>query len=329
MKFLNKRIIIYIGATAYILMAFGWWSVLLLRKNNEAGDSKVEILRLQMQKDGTFFNEETFQKTPVLQELKNKHRRQMVMIWSEGGALFLGLLWGLWAVNRVFQKEVNLANQQHNFLLSITHELKSPIASIQLILQTFQKRKLDEKQTESLLNSAQKESERLNELVNKLLLSAKLEASYIPHMEEINVHTLLEDIIAKFHIKFPNASIQYHKKDVPILRADRQGMVSIFTNLLENAVKYAQNQSIITLNSDFKNENFIFEIVDNGRGIETIEKKKIFEKFYRIGDEETRKTKGTGLGLYIVAQIVKAHNGHIHVLDNLPSGTIFRITLPS
>jgi signal transduction histidine kinase len=329
MKFLNKKTLIYISATAYILIAFGWWSILLLRKNEELGDVKIELLRFQMQKEGTYITEDSFFKTSSVQDLLEKERRQIAMIWSEGGVLFLGLLWGLWYVNQTFQKEVNLANQQRNFLLSITHELKSPIASIQLIIQTYQMRKLENSQKEALLNSAYKESERLNELVNNLLLSAKLETSYKPILEDINVSIFLDDIISKFNLKFPLVNIEYQRSEVPLLKADKQGLVSVLTNLLENAVKYSQNQPIIYLKNDFIDDNFVFEIGDNGRGIPHAEKKKIFEKFYRIGDEETRKTKGTGLGLYIVDQIIKAHKGTISVLDNTPAGTIFRINFPS
>ena len=85
----------------------------------------------------------------------------------------------------------------------------------------------------------------------------------------------------------------------------------------------------ITIRQSFENQQFVFDIADNGVGIPVSERKKVFEKFYRVGNEMTRRTKGTGLGLYIVAQIIKIHKGTIHILENVPQGTIFRITLPS
>lgn len=317
--------LVTIIATMYILMAFAWWSLLLFRKNEENQQAKIEILKLQLKLE----NDALFKDTPQYKALVMKHDRQKYMIWGEGSVLFIGLLWGVWAINSSFKKEIALNNQRRNFLLSITHELKSPLASIQLVLQTFQKRKLDEKQAETLLNSANKEADRLNELVNNLLLSAKLEAAYEPVKEEINITHLLEDIISKLKIRFPKVELYFNKNEVPILRGDRQGMISVFTNLFENAVKYSVSQPIIHLKNNYENDNFVFEIADNGIGIPQSEKKNVFEKFYRVGSEDTRKTKGTGLGLYIVSQIIKAHNGTIQILDNQPNGSIFHIVLPN
>ena len=98
---------------------------------------------------------------------------------------------------------------------------------------------------------------------------------------------------------------------------------------MENAAKYSGEQAEITVSQKFVSNKFHFEIADNGVGIPATEKKKVFEKFYRVGSEMTRRTKGTGLGLFIVAQIVKLHNGLISVGDNTPKGTVFKITLPN
>ena len=329
MNQINRVRVVTVLATMYILLAFIWWTVLLFRKNEDAHSAFLQAIRLQLKAEGKYIDETQLKTTPPyldLQQLQTRHNR---MIWSEGSVLFLGLLWGIWAINQGFRKEAALANQRRNFLLSITHELKSPIASIQLILQTFQKRKLEEDKFNHLVNSANKEADRLNELVNNLLLSAKLETAYEPVFEEMNVANVLTEIVSKIKIRFPKADIRFIKNEVPILRGDRQGIISIFTNLIENAVKYSPDHATVQVKYAYENDKFLFEIADNGIGIPNNEKKKIFEKFYRIGSEETRKTKGTGLGLYIVNQIVKAHHGTIQVLDNDIKGTIFKIIIPS
>lgn len=325
----RKTPIITLSAIIYILLAFGWWWMLLLRKNKEYTDEKLKVVKLQMKLDSPNTHVDVFNTSSDYITLMDKYDRQRNMILGEGSIIFLGLLLGIWYIIHSFKKEVALTNQRRNFLLSITHELKSPIASIQLVLQTFQKRKLDEKQAEMLLNSAYKEADRLNELVNNLLLSAKLETTYEPYIEEINVAHLLNDIVSKLHIRFPNAEFKFDAQEVPILRGDKQGLFSIFTNLLENAIKYSSPSAFISIKYLYENNNFIFCISDNGMGISSSEKKKVFEKFYRVGNEETRKTKGTGLGLYIVAQIIKAHKGTIQIFDNQPSGTTFKIVLPN
>ena len=329
MNQINRVRIVTLLATSYILLAFVWWTVLLFRKNEDANTAFLQSIRLQLKAEGQYIDEIQLKLTPQYLNLQIQQTRYNRMIWSEGTVLFMGLLVGIWAINRSFKKEVDLSNQRRNFLLSITHELKSPIASIQLVLQTLQKRKLEEHQFNHLVNSANKESDRLNELVNNLLLSAKLETAYEPVFEEMNVSNMLDEIVSKIKFRFPKLDIIFTKNEVPILRGDRQGIVSIFTNLIENAAKYSPNQPIIHIKYHYEKDKFLFEIADNGIGVPHNEKKKIFEKFYRVGSEETRKTKGTGLGLYIVNQIVKAHHGTIQVFDNQPSGAVFKLIIPS
>ncbi len=324
MERINRTRIATFLAILYILIAFGWWSVLLMKKSNALWEAKVRLVR----SEGSFSTEEEFLKSKAYEVVCEEQRRQTRMIWSEGCVLFLGLIWGVWAINRSFQRDLAASNQRRNFLLSITHELKSPLASIQLAIQTLQKRRLDEEKTRILLQSAEKESERLNELVNNLLLSAKLETAYEPVFEEININNLLEELLSKMKMKFPKVAFHFDKKELPILRGDRQGIISVFNNLLENAVKYSPDQPVIHLKNGYENERFVFEVADNGVGVPALEKKKIFEKFYRSGNEETRKTKGTGLGLFIVSQVVKAHHGSIFISDNQPKGTVFKVVLP-
>ena len=177
-------------------------------------------------------------------------------------------------------------------------------------------------------NNALQETERLNTLVNDLLLSAKLESAYQPLTEEIHLQELLEGIIHKLETKYPNARFTFDHEDIPYILGDRLGLTSVALNLLENAIKYSSNEPKIHVLLNQEDDRILLSIADNGIGISDKEKKKIFEKFYRVGNEDTRQTKGTGLGLYIVNQIIKAHHGQIRVLDNQPKGTIFRIILP-
>ena len=317
-------------ASTYILIAFAWWSMLLMKKNADAQQARVDLLRFELAQKGVYVDEAQFVATSQYRDLEMRYSRQKKMVWGEGSVLFIGLLMGVWLINRSFLTEIALANQRRNFLLSITHELKSPIASIQLVLQTFQMRKLNEAQQAKLLHSATVEADRLNELVNNLLLSARLDTAYEPQFEELRMTSLIEELIEKFRMKSPKSQFQFVKHpDMPLLRGDKQGLVSVFTNLIENAVKYSNISPEIRISERFENQQFIFDIADNGAGIPLTERKKVFERFYRIGSEMTRRAKGTGLGLYIVSQIIKAHRGTIQILDNEPQGTIFRITLPS
>lgn len=326
MSNLRLRLLSYI-IMAYMLMAFAWWSLLLFTKNKDAFYAKRDLMEIRMIAEGSVKNGGEFEQMADYQELLTKYKRQERMIFGEACVFVITLLTGVWFINQAYFREVRANQQRRNFLLSITHELKSPIASIRLVLETLLRRELPKDKADQLATSALKENERLYELVENLLLSAKLETAYQPHFEELNLAELLEDLMAKLADRHPEATIALEKNDdFPTVKLDKQGIISIANNLLENAIKYADGPPEIEVRLSSSEKTVVMEFADNGPGIPDSEKKRIFDKFYRIGSEETRQTKGTGLGLYIVQQIVKAHNGRIQVLDNQPKGTVFKIT---
>ena len=313
----------------YMLLAFAWWAFLLFTKNRDAFRAKVELNKLVMIAEGYIQSEEDFLQTNIYKELATKYKRQEWMIMGEASVFVISLVIGVWLINQGYKKEIDAVQQRRNFLLSITHELKSPIASIKLILETFLKRKLEAKHIDQLSKNALSETERLNDLVNDLLLAAKVETTYQPNLEKININQFLQDIIIRLRNKYPKVHFAFRKPSNPVfIHADKTGLTSVVVNLLENAVKYgSENPEIITLLHNDDNRIRI-EFLDNGIGIPVNEKSKIFNRFYRVGNEDTRKTKGTGLGLYIVDQIVRAHQGTIKVTDNRPKGSTFTIFLP-
>ena len=134
----------------------------------------------------------------------------------------------------------------------------------------------------------------------------------------------------KLRDKYPKVAFSLREDNhIPAIEADRLGLTSVILNLLENAVKYTPDSPKIEVVLDRVEDIVSLAVADNGIGISDKDKRQIFEKFYRVGNEDTRRTKGTGLGLFIVKEIVKSHEGQISVLDNQPKGTIFRIQLPS
>ncbi len=316
---------------AYMLMAFTWWSVLLFTKNRDAFYAKRDLIKIGMIAQGIVQTDEAFFQTEIYQTLQRRYRNQEWMILGEASVFVLSLVLGIWFINRGYHKEIVAGQTRRNFLLSITHELKSPLASIRLVLETVLKRDLDRPQLEKLGNNALKETDRLTHLVDDLLLSAKLETAYQPYREKVNLPELLMDTIQKLEEKYPHAVFQYAiQQEIPAWYGDKPGFISIALNLLENAVKYSSEKPSITIRLAYQDRpaGFILAVADEGAGIPDREKRKVFQKFYRIGHENTRKTKGTGLGLYIVDQIVRAHNGRIKVEDNHPRGTVFSLFLP-
>ncbi len=330
MKKKQLRILSY-TVMVYMLLAFSWWSVLLLKKNKEAFNYKAWYTELQMEKAGKLPIDGDFEKTPDYQLIKEEFDGQRNMIIGEGVVFVITIVVGIWLVNNAYHRQMIAANQRRNFLLSITHELKSPIASIKLVLETFRKRKgLSEKQTDKLCQNGLEEADRLHQLVNDLLLGAKMEKSYRPNRQSIQLEPFFKKLIQQFTSFQKNASINLNvAANMSPISFDKQGLEAVTTNLLSNAVKYSTGIAQIDLIVYEENSKVFIEFRDQGIGIPDDEKKRIFQKFYRIGNEDTRKTKGTGLGLYIVDEIVKAHGGAIQVMDNQPTGTIFQLQLPT
>lgn len=261
-------------------------------------------------------------------ELNEKLRARWIMITGEG-SVFVGLLLlGIIQIRKTFIKEAALAQQQNNFLLSVTHELKSPIASAKLQLQTLEKRELNRNKQKEIIANAISDTERLNNLVENILLAAKIENSvYTVYKELVNLSQFLTEglkqTINSFHYK---RKIELRIEPDIMLGIDRTSFPSIILNLFENAVKYSTEDSIIIVELKSQGDKVVLRVIDEGIGIDQKEKTHIFQKFYRIGNEETRKTKGTGLGLYITDYLVKQHEGSISVKSNTPKGSIFEIT---
>ncbi|MEL7118109.1 MAG: HAMP domain-containing sensor histidine kinase [Bacteroidota bacterium] len=314
---------------AYMMIGFSWWAILLFTKNRDAFEAKETSYALTMIAEGLVNNEQEFYQSDVYDELYRSYKRQEWMILGESIVFVFSLVIGIWLINRGYHKEVMSAKQRRNFLLSITHELKSPIASIRLVLDTFNKRKLTKDQSQRLTNNALKEVDRLNKLVNDLLLSAKLETAYQLYEEEFNFPELIGELIEQLEAKYVASSFEYEYLDDNFtFKGDRAGLTSVLLNLMENAVKYSPKEAKINVSLGLESNGVEISVADQGIGIEDSEKELIFDKFYRVGSEDTRKTKGTGLGLYIVKQIVDAHGGKIKVSDNKPSGSVFTIQLP-
>ena len=314
-----------------MLIAIAWWSILLFTKNKDAFLAKSELNKIGMVAEGLVQSDKDFFETKVYQKLEAEYKRQEWMILGESIVFVASLIIGVYLINRGYNKEINAAQQRRNFLLSITHELKSPIASIKLVLETFIKRELGAQHINQLSSNALKETDRLNDLVNDLLLAAKVETAYTPYLETIDVKQFLGEIIERLQNKYPAVEFGFRKPEQEIIiQGDKTGLTSVAVNLLENAVKYgSEHPKISVVLRQDKRASLQLEFSDNGIGIPEKEKKKIFERFYRVGNEDTRRTKGTGLGLYIVNQIVLAHKGTIDVLNNRPKGTIFSISLPT
>jgi signal transduction histidine kinase len=300
---------------AYMVAAFSWWAILLSHKNKAIYDLKIELQEVT----------DTLQRESITREYETSKK----MILGEGLVFAISILISFILINKAFWNEINTNKKLSNFLLSVTHELKTPIATLNLINRTLATKKVEEIKKTELLETAYEESLRLESLINNILTAAQIENQYHFNFEPTEINAIFEKRIARFRKIFGGRTINFSTdSDEIYLDADRESIIKLVDNLIDNAIKYSNtNESVnikTTANSDVV--EFVFE--DNGIGIADIEKNKILDKFYRIGNEDTRENKGTGLGLFIVKEICDAHNARLKILNNKPKGSIFKISFP-
>lgn len=315
----SRPLLVFYLLVAYVFLQFAWWTYSMFQLNNEISGLKTELNLLKGDSPEQIVSQGN--------EVNAKLHKRWVMISSEG-AVFIGLLLlGVYQIRKTFKKETELANRQRNFLLSVTHELKSPIASAKLQLQTLQKRELEREKQQEIISNAISDTDRLNNLVENILLAAKIDNStFHLHRER----TALSEYISgnmnqMIHLFNYQQKVLLDIENGILLDIDKTTFPSIIINLFENAIKYSPGDSVITLGLKKQEGKVILTVKDEGQGISEEDKKNIFEKFYRAGNEDTRRTKGTGLGLYIVKHIAEQHNGTVSVKNNAPKGSIFEV----
>lgn len=301
-------IFLFYFLVAYTLVQFSWWTYLLIKLNKSYIQLQVKIGDVPLEWEPIF-------------------NKKIMMIMGEGFVFFLIMLWGIYQIQRSFKRELDLAQQQKNFLLSITHELKTPLASVRLSLETIQKHQLEEKTKNRILEQGINETDRLNMLIEKILFSTRLEDHGIHlNLRETNMSELLH---AAIEIPMQTLGVK-HKNNIQVeadvfCKIDDWAFKSILINLYENALKYSPEGSIVSVILRKNPEGCDLIVEDEGDGIADDLKTKIFKKFYRVENEETRRVKGTGLGLFIVKSLVNLHNAKIEVEDNDPKGSRFII----
>ena len=316
----NKRklrlvTIVYWVLLLYIIAALVWWAIVLLQQN-------AEIFYLRR----TALDPSAPDYTIQLQDIAAQQKRGEYKYIGEGSAFLLLILVGAVFVYRAVRRQFRVQQQQQNFVMAVTHELKTPIAVARLNLETLQKYHLEEEKKKKLLHMTLQETLRLDTLINNILISSQLEGHvYKFSKEELNLSELVKDVVRNFQNRYHDRELHTVIEDEIDFRGDAMLLKLLLSNLLENANKYSPKEKPIHWYLTTAEDKFKLEVADEGPGIPDEEKKAVFEKFYRIGNEQTRKTQGTGLGLYICKQIVRDHDGEILIKDNPPAGSKFMV----
>ncbi|HUX85194.1 MAG TPA: ATP-binding protein [Chitinophagaceae bacterium] len=316
--------VLYLFLLSYTIAILVAWGFFLEKQNREYAQAQITILRLRTTLPGA---DETYQ--AGLREILRQERLHTLQYFGEGGTFLLIILIGAGYVYGAVRRQIRLSHQQLNFMMAVTHELKSPIAVIRLNMETLSLRTLGEEAKAKLLNHTIMETLRLNQLCNNMLMASQLESrQYQVTRENLDMEALLDHCIRENRPRSNTHEFLAELTPGVMVSGDRFMLHLAFNNLMENAIKYSPPGSSIRVSLTSVGHRAVIQVVDQGSGIPDGEKRKIFNRFYRIGNENTRMTKGTGLGLYLTMAIVKQHRGSISVMDNAPKGSIFEIIFP-
>lgn len=255
---------------------------------------------------------------------------RVLMIVGEGSVFLLLLLFGLWRIKSSIRKEINIARQQNNFMLSVTHELKTPLAATKLYLQTLLKhQQLPEEKKQEVLNKAIEESNRLEGLVEQILTASRLEQQSIDlNRTKFELNEAVSELI-QIQQNRQNIQIAFQAAQEIHVHTDRFLLQTAINNLLENALKFTDPAKGVSVKISVHELYISIRIKDFGKGISVEDQRLLFRKFSRLGNEETRTTKGTGLGLYIAYQSSKAIGGMVKLINPGEAGAEFEIQIPN
>ena len=312
-------------------------AVIMIRPKNEWypiasssdwGDGKAEVeknmegafpgLTLAMKMHGT-----------TLQAMGDRFVRTSFLILGTLSVLLAG---GIFLTYRNISREMALARLKSDFVSNVSHELRTPLSLIRLYAETLEMGRLTSPEKyQEYYQIIRKESERLTSLINNILDFSRIEAGRKEYdFRETDLRELVSNTLESYRYQIEQHGFTFEEniEPVPPLRVDREAMARSLVNLVNNALKYSQDQKYIGVNLYRANGAVKLEVIDHGIGIPPQEHGKIFEKFYRVGDPLVHNTKGSGLGLSLVRHIVQAHGGEVAV-DSVPGrGSKFTIVLP-
>lgn len=316
---IRRATVIYYMLLFYIIAALVWWFISLEKQNGEIRKLKEEISFLkqsQSPQPGTG-------SIPYIQQESKRNNAKYV---GEGIAFLILIVIGAAFVYRSVKRQLRTQQQQQNFMMAVTHELKTPISVARLNLETLQKYNLDPEKQKKLIRNTIDETARLNFLTNNILIASQLEGGrYESSKDELDLSGLLKDCVQDFRNRFPDRVFKEAIEEDADIKGDPLLLQILINNLLENAIKYSsKTQPVSAILKKYRSGTEL-NIIDEGPGIPDEEKKKVFNRFYRIGNEATRKKQGTGLGLYLCSIIARAHNADITVTNNEPCGSNFAV----
>jgi signal transduction histidine kinase len=234
----------------------------------------------------------------------------------------------------MIRRQAALTQLRNDLVANVTHELKTPLASTRLLVETLlNAEKLEEKTAREYLELIARENLRLSRLIDNFLTFSRIERNkYTFDFKDVPATSLAETAVAAVRERFNTPECRFEVNipaDLPKVRADADAMVTALLNLLDNAYKYSGESKQIGFSAEAANGNVAFSVKDNGIGLSPRDTKRVFKRFYQVNEHLSRSSGGAGLGLSIVQFIVAAHGGTVQVESELRRGSTFTVMIPT
>jgi signal transduction histidine kinase len=279
-----------------------------------------------------------FKNNEALKEFAQKIRPELLdsefdwIVLLEGSFLMLIILAGVYVIFVYWNKQARLNRLQSNFVSSVSHELKTPLASIQLYLETLKYRQVSPEDTREFVETMLTDTDRLSWLIDNILESSKSDPKSMQKpFQPMDMGKFLAEVGKgyKRQIEERKCSLTLELAQAPVLKVDKRAMRMVFNNLIGNALRYSPIGSPVTIRIENSKKYCRIHFIDQGMGIDKKDKKKIFKQFYRVQNRDTQNIEGAGLGLFISREILKNHKGRLVVTsEGKGKGTDFTVELP-
>jgi len=250
------------------------------------------------------------------------------------GLFYVALAVGTVYVARTLHREARLSRMKTDFVSLVSHELRTPLTSIRMFIETLSLgRVTDPAETREVLSLLSQETARLSEMIERVLDWGRIESGRRTWaFSSTPVQQVVDGAVAAFHAQRLGEKVDLGvevEPGLPAIRVDREAVAGALLNLVQNAFKYTGEDKRIRVRARRERKGVAIEVQDNGPGIPPRERKRVFERFYRVDGLLTRRTEGSGLGLSIAQKIAEAHGGSLTLQSELGVGSCFTLHLPA